>query len=193
LKRACLGSDVIGVPQGEADMLSEFGRVKALLPREGFVHRETPLCQAGFHLRFHRDQRYRSLLDGLPRIGIIGPRDVTRVLPALTGVPQIIWLRVPPELKYSDLPEDERAALVLANTHLTSRYAELMESELPRMLARWPGLVVLVGAGILGKSYCLRVKELGGIGIDVGSLMDVWAGLKTRDNHKFDGLRPVIN
>lgn len=192
LKDACLGADAIGVPQAEADMQSEFGRVKALLPREGFIERETPLCHAGFHLRFHRESRYPALLEGLPRIGVIGPRDTADALKRLTGVPEVIWFEVPPEMKFSDLPDEVRTRMIATHAHLTRRYEELMEAELPRALDHWPGLVVLVGAGVLGKIYCQRIKQLGGVGLDVGSMMDVWAGLKTRDNQKFDGLRPVL-
>jgi hypothetical protein len=191
LKRACLDADVIGVPHAEADIHSEFGRVKALLPREGFIRRETRLCSAGFHLRLQREDLYPPLLSGLSQVGLIGPRDLTGVFPAIAGVPGIIWLQVPPEMKFSDLPDEERVRLIRFNHHLTNRYLELMDAELPRTLERWPGLVILVGAGVLGKIYCHRIKQLGGIGIDVGSMMDVWAGLKTRDNQKFDGLRVV--
>ena len=43
-----------------------------------------------------------------------------------------------------------------------------------------PGELVLVGAGFLGKLYALRVKERGGIALDVGSLLDLWMGFVTR-------------
>jgi hypothetical protein len=191
LKEACLHADVVGVPRARADLQSEFGRVKALLPREGFVHPSTPLCHAGFHLRFHRENRYRALFEGLGRIGVIGPRDLTARIPALIGVPEVAWLSVPPEMKFSDLPEGERTAAVRTHLHLTTRYDDLIEAEIPRMLSRWPGLVVLVGAGVLGKIYCRRVKELGGIALDIGSLMDLWAGLRTREVPDFEGLRSI--
>jgi hypothetical protein len=44
----------------------------------------------------------------------------------------------------------------------------------------WPGQAFLIGAGVLGKVYCHRVKELGGVAIDVGSLIDAWAGVESR-------------
>ncbi len=49
-----------------------------------------------------------------------------------------------------------------------------------------PGDVVLVAAGILGKSYCLRIKRNGGIALDLGSLVDLWMGYETRPS--FTGL-----
>lgn len=192
LREACLDADVVGVPRAEADIASEFGRVKVFLPREGFVRGATPLCHAGFHLGFHREGRYQSLLGGLEKIGVIGPRDLTDVLPRLYGIGAVVWLPTPPEMKYSDLPPAEKAEQIAGQRHLTTRYPELMQTIIPHMLRESPGMVVLVGAGILGKMYCRRIKQCGGIAIDVGSMMDVWAGLKTRDNQRFPGLRPVL-
>jgi len=191
LKDVCRNADLLGIPKAEASIACEFGRVAALLPRDGYVERTALLCHAGIHLGLHRADLYRPLFDGLPRIGIIGPRDLTATLPALYGVPEVEWLPVPPEMTFSGLPEGEKAGLVRADAHLAQRFPALMEREIPALLARHPGLVVLVGAGILGKLYCRRVKDLGGVAVDVGSMMDVWAGLKTRDNQDFDNLRPI--
>ena len=43
-----------------------------------------------------------------------------------------------------------------------------------------PGDVVLVAAGFLGKVYALRVRQQGGIALDIGSLADLWMGHMTR-------------
>ncbi|HYD70453.1 hypothetical protein [Azospirillum sp.] len=190
LKEACRHADLIGIPHAEPDAASDFGRVAALLHRDGFAEPATPVCHAGFHIWFQAKDWYRDLFAGLPRVGIIGPRDLTAAFPALYGVPEVEWLPVPPEMRFSDLPEGEKAGLVRADAHLAQRFPALMEREIPALLARHPGLVVLVGAGILGKLYCRRIKDLGGVAVDVGSMMDVWAGLKTRENVVFNGLRP---
>jgi hypothetical protein len=42
------------------------------------------------------------------------------------------------------------------------------------------GKVFLVGAGGLGKIYCMLIKEHGGLAYDIGALFDGWAGLYTR-------------
>ena len=38
----------------------------------------------------------------------------------------------------------------------------------------------LVGAGIFGKDLCIRIRELGGIALDMGSCLDLMAGKVTR-------------
>jgi len=46
------------------------------------------------------------------------------------------------------------------------------------------GKIFLVGAGGLGKIYCLWIKQRGGIAMDIGALFDAWAGLYTRPYYK---------
>lgn len=50
-----------------------------------------------------------------------------------------------------------------------------------------PGVLTLVGAGALGKSYCAVAKESGGVGLDIGSLFDGWAGVLSRSFLGRDG------
>ena len=42
------------------------------------------------------------------------------------------------------------------------------------------GQLFLVGAGIIGKVYCHRIKELGGVALDIGSVCDAWIGIPSR-------------
>jgi hypothetical protein len=43
-----------------------------------------------------------------------------------------------------------------------------------------PGELVLVAGGFLGKLICERVRERGGIALDIGSAADYWMGFQTR-------------
>ena len=45
-----------------------------------------------------------------------------------------------------------------------------------RDIAPERGELILIAAGFLGKLLCERVRERGGIGFDVGSIVDVWIG-----------------
>ena len=66
----------------------------------------------------------------------------------------------------------------MGRSHLHHAYGEVM-SELRMVPRNHP---MLVSAGFLGKLYCLEIKRLGGIAIDVGSLTDLWLGHMTRPN-----------
>ena len=54
-----------------------------------------------------------------------------------------------------------------------------------REIAPEPGELVLVAAGFLGKLICNRVKERGGVGFDVGSIVNSWMGHATRAYGRF--------
>ncbi len=44
----------------------------------------------------------------------------------------------------------------------------------------YPGSLLLVGAGVIGKIYCNWWRDRGGVAFDVGGCMDCWAGKLTR-------------
>jgi hypothetical protein len=47
------------------------------------------------------------------------------------------------------------------------------------------GDVILVGAGILGKIYCSEIKKMGGIAVDIGSVLDITSGhMHTRGEYR---------
>jgi hypothetical protein len=60
--------------------------------------------------------------------------------------------------------------------HFPGVYERILDSLLPPH----KGAVYVVAAGILSKSYCSRIKERGGIALDVGSVADVWMNIRSR-------------
>jgi len=52
-----------------------------------------------------------------------------------------------------------------------------------------PGVLFLVGAGVLGKVYCDSARQAGAVAVDIGSVFDGWAGLKTRSYFAQDGMQ----
>lgn len=45
------------------------------------------------------------------------------------------------------------------------------------------GKLFVVAAGLAGKVFCARIAQRGGIALDVGSMMDAWAGKRARKYH----------
>jgi len=64
--------------------------------------------------------------------------------------------------------------------HDVAFWPEFFDDLRTRIAVREPGEVFLVGAGVLGKELCLRIKELGGIALDMGSSLDRMVGKITR-------------
>jgi hypothetical protein len=54
------------------------------------------------------------------------------------------------------------------------------------LTVRQPGEVFLIGAGLFGKELCIKIKEEGGIALDMGSALDGLAGKVTRGRNKPD-------
>lgn len=66
--------------------------------------------------------------------------------------------------------------------HFPDAFPKILEAIKPP----YPGCVYIIAAGILSKAYCTRVKELGGIAIDIGSVADIWMSFQSRPNAKDD-------
>jgi len=94
--------------------------------------------------------------------GIIGPID-PRGLQRIPGDADLTWLSVPGELLYY---YDEGG---LETSHW--RRFEAITSYDYR-----PGEIWLVGAGVLGKVYCHAIQQAGAVAVDIGSVLDAWAG-----------------
>ncbi|WP_158541692.1 glycosyltransferase family 2 protein [Pelagibacterium lacus] len=98
--------------------------------------------------------------------------DLPAALRARFGVETRILHLIPSESKYAALfGEDEPD-----EPHFPDVFRRIEEA-----LASTPsGHVLLVAAGALGKVYCHRVRDAGGIAIDIGSVADYWCGYHTR-------------
>jgi len=93
--------------------------------------------------------------------GVIGPADPEHCRP-LAGR-KLTWLRIPGEAHFfAKEPSQE--------SHFHDYFDRI------RNYPFAPGQVWLVAAGILGKAYCESIRAAGGVAVDVGAVMDLWAG-----------------
>jgi len=172
---ALAGADILGVPTQDrlrrdhlhfgylATLERQIARLEAPLPCftdawiAALLHSETPF--------------YRALLNGLDSITVISPHPgLAAHLAFRHDIADSIEYLVPGETR---LPPAARGAV---GRHFPDAYNALLAGlALPRR-----GAVVLVAAGLLGKIYCARIKALGGIAIDIGSVADAWQGHDTR-------------
>lgn len=178
LNRAIVNSDILGVPTALrlAGDFYHFGYLACMirsLEEGGTIAETNSLSDAFLNLNLHRDDRFFSrLLGGLDWIGAISPHpDFARLLAAHLEIPRWADFMIP-----GDRQLPRHILDMTTQRHFPDRYHELMSSlQLPRQ-----GAVVLVAAGLLGKIYCEKIKSLGGIAIDIGSVADGWMGYNTR-------------
>jgi hypothetical protein len=130
-------------------------------------------ASAFVHVGLHRiSPFYQGLLTGADFLGVVSPHPgLAERLARFHGIDVFREWLVPGE---SRLPEAVRGRS--GSDHFPDRFNELMSTlRVPRR-----GAVFLVAAGLLGKIYCHRIKQLGGIALDVGACVDAWMGFKTR-------------
>jgi hypothetical protein len=123
---------------------------------------------------FHRDllTYYKEILQGTPRLGLIAcyPELPDR-LRAAFGVGDVTFIPIPNQISNT------------GRRPWAPHYPVVFDRVMQSLAGIEEGQIVLVAAGILGKIYCNRVKECGGIALDIGSVADVWMGRRVRRHH----------
>ncbi|WP_452011839.1 GT-D fold domain-containing protein [Azospirillum largimobile] len=194
LKAACLTADILGLPDpaavSEADRSDSF-KAATLYAREfGYLPEAPVLTSPGVHVALEAHKAYERLFSGLDEVVLITSRDVAATVANRFSIHTVTPFLIPPEMQYSDLSAAAKLEQTLLTPHFPTRYLEVA-AFIGDHVRRRPGVPVLVGAGILGKIYCCWAKSVGAIGIDIGSVFDLWAGLRTRANPIFSSARLV--
>jgi hypothetical protein len=123
----------------------------------------------------------RPDFDSLPellagrRISAISCRDVKSPLEADWKAEDVAVYQVPSQHMVRDVDGPFEEAM-----HDVPIWPDAHARVCSQLTVRERGEVFLVGAGVFGKDLCVRVRELGGIGLDVGSMLDQVAGKITR-------------
>ena len=189
LYQAIMGADMVGVPGWNRiirDLHSFRGRPRNEGGR-GILHTHNAIRKvAQQHTKsltskwitsahLPMDLNYWNLFDyifkGLKSCTIISSHSgLPAILSERFGFEEVQVIRLPGEYKY--LSDREKKNY---RPPFPLRHKEILQS-----LDGKTGGLFLVAAGILGKMYCQRIKEMGGIALDIGALVDYWHGRKTR-------------
>jgi hypothetical protein len=103
------------------------------------------------------------------KIGIVSSR---------IGIDKIISDALSIEVVQYQIPDKYELVQSYKKTHYPTTYHEVLDN----INVAFPGMIFLVAGGIVGKGYCKKIKELGGIALDLGSVVDTWTGKLTRPN-----------
>ena len=164
IMKAVQNCDILGLPNKDRGK-AEDGILFKMRPH--LVGKEAQVAGCGVHRALYTEGLLTPLLQDLNRISLITCRDVTRGIARKFHVKHVRWITVPPEAQLAEIKP--------AQEHYPTRHYEVLLEIDPE-----PGEVFLVGAGPNGKVYCGKVKEKGGIAIDLGSVFDGWAGVRSR-------------
>lgn len=168
LRIACENADILGLPSRFQYNIRETSRrVCWVLTEWGFPKPNQMLADANLHWYFQFSGAMTRILSDRSTVGVIGCRDLEERLKSTFQIKNVKTWIVRGE---NGFPGTQ------AEPHWPDGFHRVMET----LEVAERGQPFLIGAGFLGKIYCHRVKELGGVAIDVGSLLDAWAGIDSR-------------
>lgn len=167
LEQAIQGADILGLPRPRQwSMSPRYQAVFAPVVRLRGGRRPI-VGDMALHFYLQWSGAVGRLMRAARAVRVIGCRDVAPMILAHCGVAARQWLvrgeaRFPGSVEQPHWP-DGFAAMIAAIDQVE------------------PGELVLVGAGVLGKAYCEAVRRRGGVAVDLGSVLDGWAGVMSRE------------
>jgi hypothetical protein len=172
LKASIASADILGVPN-KPHQLEQWKRIPGVISRYGLWDGKSTLCAHWAHSGLHQSNLYGVFLRDLDWLGIVTCRDIGGAMEKHWNIGHVERYDLPEEFHYAKHKHTVKR-------HYPDRFNELMET----INVPFKGAPFLVGGGVLGKIYCHRIKELGGIAIDIGSVFDCWARKNSRGNVK---------
>jgi hypothetical protein len=128
----------------------------------------TIYTDSGAHNFFQFMRALDPWVRGREFLGLITCRELCVQVAEVFQVKKVVWHQIPPDFLTSQQ--------IAAPPHFPDVYEKLRSEIDPP----FKGALYLVGAGAFGKVYCDWIKQRGGIGIDIGSVFDGWAGVRVR-------------
>ncbi len=174
LIQAIEAADVVGIPNAKQKRAGENWRFVEKFLEENFNCSEKTFVDHEIHLWLQDNDLYKGLFNGLS-CGLISCRSVSGDIAVAYKTKSIEQIFVPEEYKYA---QDTHSVEKHYPNHFFRVCNEISSKSTP---------VWFVGAGVLGKYYCAKLKECGKVGIDIGSVFDSWVNLTKRSsvrNHR---------
>lgn len=132
-------------------------------------------ASGNIHIELERSGFLRSLLAEQPSVNIITCNNIADRLKAEFPSTKFRVTMIPGEFKFE--PKASKEAWSEVEPHYPVVFERIMDRAKAGEFAEG---VTLIGAGPCGKAYCHGIKRSGGIALDIGSILDHWAGRDTR-------------
>jgi len=162
LIESCVNSDILGIPPEKNKKLNiEYSIIEDFFL--GKFNIKTQLANASLHRDLYDGKFYEKLFHfiGIGNIYMIGGRYINFIKHQI---------HIPTQVS------NKTKNNFFKGVHFPHRYNEIINYINSNSYNRF----FIVGGGPLGKIYCNEIKNNGGYALDVGSIIDLWAGLKTR-------------
>jgi hypothetical protein len=174
LRSACRNADMLGIPGMRHDKLNQDWRnVKRYITEFELSNETQEVFCMDCTIELQTNHKFNELLAGIDRLYCISCRALNDKISAAFDIKIVETFLIPPQ----NTPYRTAKGMQIADT---KHYPDLYYLALKWIEQRALNNLFFIGAGGLGKIYCDYVKKMGGMVLDVGSLFDGWAGLKTR-------------
>jgi hypothetical protein len=169
LRQAVRSADVLGLPtRYQLTRSPRYGMVFEGIDRHHLCSPSQLFADSGVHWYLQWSGALAYLLRGRDYVSVIGCRDLGPQIGDAFGLNSVRTYLVRGERSYPGS---------VSKPHWPDGFKEVME----QLEAVRPGMAFLVGAGVLGKIYCTRIKAKGGVALDIGSILDTWAEIPSRE------------
>lgn len=180
IKASARSCDVAGVPHfGSAELrrlaagdegMKLWSLVGPAAKRLDLFSANTLFPTVNIHMRLLDSNFLERVLSVTKSVTLVGCRDLRSNFQAL-GFDEVFHIPVP------------EAARTRGDTEVMRHYPEAFNQIVARIRSEQRQGVFFVGAGFLGKIYCHEIRLAGGVAIDMGSVMDLWAGVASRSGY----------
>ncbi len=141
---------------------------------EQLGHNDVEFCSNDMHIELHDAGFFKKLFASPTPIGIITCHAQLPYKLASDAGANVVQAELIPEEKGFSKVIGQNG---MDEAHFPSVFRRVMQNLGEHSQQ---GVVWLIAAGYLGKLYCGKVREMGGVALDVGSLSDGWIGKITR-------------
>lgn len=108
-----------------------------------------------------------ALLSEQKNIGLISARK---------GMDQQLEKALGVSVSFYQIPDKHARQGGVAERHYPNAFNRIKDE----IDVKYKGMPFIVAGGIVGKAYCQIIKEKGGVALDLGGLIDCWAGIYSR-------------
>jgi hypothetical protein len=171
-------ADMIGIPgTRHAEINVNWRSVHKYMNHFNLVSDSHLVCSMDFVLDLQIKGLYKELFKNFEEVACITCRDVGDLMKDKLGFKRVDVMHTPPQLRPCIGP----------HLGMARHYPELYKAMPDWIKSTNPeGRLFLVGAGGMGKIYCMWIKQAGGIALDIGSIFDGWVGAITRTHLRYN-------
>jgi len=175
-------ADIVGLPCKRHQNVNQDWRnvKKFIISNYKLLSSDRKVCCMDWTVDLQRNNLYDNLLNNKKKIYYVSSRDMTSIFKNRFKIKNVIGFHL-------SLQHNPKIGESLTDIpHYPVMYNQIINFINTQDIKNQ---IFLIGAGGLGKIYCMEVKKAGGIALDIGSLFDGWKGYVTRsylkDGHNY--------